>query len=64
MEGVGVGCAEKSMDLRPAARLGSMVITTKEEEDYCVVMHRRKIQGTRLATLYPLVPVMLEDSEG
>ena len=34
------------------------------EEDYCVVVHRRKIQGTRLATLCPLVPVMSEDSEG
>ena len=65
MEGVGIGCAEKSMDLRPTARLGSMVVTTKEmEEDYCVVMHRGKNQGTRLATLCPLVPVMSEDGEG
>ena len=49
------------MDLRPTARLGSMVVTTMEMKmEYCVVMHRRKIQGTRFAMLYPLVPVMLE----
>ena len=49
------------MNLRPTARLGSMVVTTVEmNEECCVVMHRRKIQGTRFATLYPLVPVMLE----
>ena len=35
----------------------------KWKEDYGVVMHRRKIQGIRLAALYPLVPVMSEDSE-
>ena len=29
MEGVGIGCAEKTMDLRPTARLGSMVVATK-----------------------------------
>ena len=36
----------------------------KWKEDHCVLMHRGKIQGTRLATLYPLVPAMSEDSEG
>ena len=36
----------------------------KWKEAYGVVMHRGKIQGTRLATLCPLVPVMSEDGEG
>ena len=52
---------KKPVDIRPAIRLGSTVVATMEtKEEYCVVMHRRKIQGTRFATLYPLVPVMLE----
>ena len=49
------------MDLRPTTRLGSMVVTTMEMKvEYCVVMHRRKIQGTQFATLYPLISIMLE----
>ena len=50
---------KKSMDLRPTARLGSMVVTMVEMKvEYCAIMHRRKTQGTQFATLYPLVPVM------
>ena len=52
---------KKSVVLRPTMRVGQHGhCNDGVSGKCCIAMHRRKIHGTRFATLYPLVPIMLE----